>query len=391
MGSLFIAWQYVRYHRVKTMILIASITLMVYLPAGLDALVGESARQLRRRADATPLLLGAKGSDIDLVLNSLYFESSPPARTEWSHVQRVWDSGLADAVPLYVRFRAQGHPIVGTSLDYFAFRQLRCREGRPFATLGECLVGSGVARELNLEPGDSLVSTPESVFDLAGVYPLKMHVVGVLEATGTPDDNAVFADVKTVWVIQGLGHGHQNLANQNAKDSVLARQGNQITANPAVVSFNEITKENVGSFHFHGDIQTFPITAVIGVPHDQKSKTILIGRYQSDQEEVQVVRPSFVMEELLGTVLRVRRFIVAGALLLAVATVLSVILVFVLSLRLRRRELATMARIGGSRWRIGAIVAFEILLVVVLSVSLAGGMTLVTRSLGEAAIRWFLL
>ena len=55
--------------------------------------------------------------------------------------------------------------------------------------------------------GGHVVSSPESVFDLAGVYPLKMAVVGVLAPTHTPDDDAVFVDVKTAWVIAGLAHG----------------------------------------------------------------------------------------------------------------------------------------------------------------------------------------
>ncbi len=48
------------------------------------------------------------------------------------------------------------------------------------------------------------MSSPESVFDITGVYPLKMNVVGILQPTGTPDDDAVFVDVKTAWVIGGL-------------------------------------------------------------------------------------------------------------------------------------------------------------------------------------------
>ena len=41
-----------------------------------------------------------------------------------AEVARVRNSGLAEAIPLYVRFHARGNPIVGTSLDYFSFRGL---------------------------------------------------------------------------------------------------------------------------------------------------------------------------------------------------------------------------------------------------------------------------
>ena len=38
-----------------------------------------------------------------------------------------------------------------------------------------------------------------------------MQVVGVLEPSYTADDGAIFVDLKTAWVIQGLVHGHQDM------------------------------------------------------------------------------------------------------------------------------------------------------------------------------------
>ena len=47
---LFLAWRYLAYHRVKTTTLVASITLIIYLPLGLNVLVNHSAQQLTSRA-----------------------------------------------------------------------------------------------------------------------------------------------------------------------------------------------------------------------------------------------------------------------------------------------------------------------------------------------------
>jgi ABC-type antimicrobial peptide transport system permease subunit len=116
-----------------------------------------------------------------------------------------------------------------------------------------------------------------------------------------------------------------------------------------------------------------------------------MGRYQADDDPVQIVRPTVIMDQLLGTVLRIRSFVLAGAALLGVATLLTIVLVFMLSLRLRKPELLTMAKLGCSRRRIAGIVGCEILLVIAVSMLLAGGLTLATRHLATAAIRWFLL
>ena len=76
---LYMSWQYLAHHKVKTTILVVSITLIVYLPIGLKVVVDQSADSLTARAEATPLVIGAKGSPLELVLNTLYFESDVPA------------------------------------------------------------------------------------------------------------------------------------------------------------------------------------------------------------------------------------------------------------------------------------------------------------------------
>jgi len=166
----FLAWRYLAYHRAKTATLVGSIALILFLPAGLNVLVDQSAEELTTRADATPLLVGAKGSPLELVLNSLYFESRSPASTNLAHADRISDTGLADALPLYVRFHSRSHPIVGSTFEYFDFRGLQMASGRMFAVLGECVIGAEVARNLDVGPGDSVTSSPEGVFDMAGVY-----------------------------------------------------------------------------------------------------------------------------------------------------------------------------------------------------------------------------
>jgi len=172
--SIYIAWQYIRFNKIKTATLIACITLISFLPLSLQLLLGESERQLMSRAVSTPLVIGDKGSSLDLVMNSLYYSDEVPELIGMEASDRVMESGLALSIPVYARFHARGNPIVGTTLDYFDFRRLKVAEGRNLAVLGDCLLGAKVAENLGLKPGDSLLSSPETLFDLAGVYPLKM-------------------------------------------------------------------------------------------------------------------------------------------------------------------------------------------------------------------------
>ena len=386
----YLAWRYLAHHRIKTAILVGSITLIVFLPAGLNVLVDQSAAELTARAEATPLLVGAKGSSLELVLSSLYFESEAPAATTFEQSTRIANSGLAHPIPLHVRFRSRDHPIVGTSLEYFEFRDLQLAEGRQIALLGECVVGAEAARALEVRPGDFVMSSPEGVFDLAGAYPLRMSVVGVLAPNHSPDDRTIFIDVKTAWIIEGLGHGHQDLATPEAASTVLSRDEDRITANASVVQYNQITPENIDSFHFHGTLAHHPLSSVIAVPHDEKSSALLLGRYQGDASS-QLVDPRAVMQELLGTVLTVREYVVAAVAIAGSATLLTSALVFSLSVRLRRREIETMLKIGASRATVVALLVFEVGTVLLVGGLLAAGLTLATSRFGSAAIRALLL
>ncbi|MGD8331527.1 MAG: hypothetical protein PVJ49_18995 [Acidobacteriota bacterium] len=383
----YLAGRYLAYHRLKTVILVTAITLILYVPVGLRVLVNQSAAQLTARAAATPLVVGAKGSPLELVLNTLYFATDVPAPLRYVQLTRITEGGRARAIPLHTGFRVQGYPIVGTSLDYFDFRGLYFATGRQVALLGECVVGAGAADALSVAPGDTLISSPENVFDLAGAYPLKMHVVGVLAPTEGPDDDAVFVDVKTAWVIAGLGHGHEDLSAPEAAERVLSREDNDIVGNASVLEYNEITPDNIASFHFHGDLADFPLTAVIAVPPDERSAALLRGDYQADDDPAQIVVPTDVMDELLGTILTVQQFVVAGAIILGLATLASAALVFLLSLRLRRREMDTLFKIGGSRRAVAMVMASEIVVVLAAGAVLAGALTMATRQFGALLVR----
>ncbi|MCZ6786601.1 MAG: ABC transporter permease [Planctomycetota bacterium] len=376
---LYLAWCYLAHQRVKTIVLVFSIALIFFIPAGLRVLIEQSRSELTARAEATPLLVGKKGSPTELVLNSLYFSTDVPERMRYHEVKRVRATGYAEAIPLYARFRARDLPIVGTTIDYFAFRGLRVARGRQMTRLGDCVVGA----RTGIEPGGSVVSSPESLFDLAGVYPLKMRVTGVLAPSGGPDDDAVFVDVKTAWVIEGLAHGHGDLKEAD----ILKRESGRVVANPAVQKFYEITDDNLDSFHFHGNPDEFPITSVLAVPHEARSATLLRGRYEAPDETHQILRPVDVLEELMGTVLTIESFVLAALVIVGAATLLTAALVFVLSLRLRRREIETMQKIGGSRGRILSVLVCEIAGIVVAGLVLAALLTWMTAALGADAVR----
>ncbi|MBE7462657.1 MAG: hypothetical protein HS116_04085 [Planctomycetes bacterium] len=388
-GPLFLAWRYVLHHRLQTALLVACVTLTVGLPLAVQMLVQRYSEQLMARAHSTPLVAGARGSRYDLVLHALYFRGAAPPGLQAGDAKRLREEELGLAIPLYARFTAQGAPLVGTSLDYFYFRGLETAAGHLPLRLGDCVVGAAAARRLGVQPGGALLTDPENVLDLAGAYPLKLRVTGVLAPSGSPDDDAVFADLRTVWIAQGLGHGHTDVVKNAEPGTILKREDGNVVANAALTAYTEITEANIASFHFHGDEDTFPLGAVLVVPPDAKAAALLRGRYER-HERVQLRVPVAEIEGLLGLVFKAKRFFDANFALVALATAGFLALTVWLSLRLRARERETLFRLGCRRGTVALAMAAELGIIFVLSLTLAALAAGLMVALEAPLTRWLL-
>jgi putative ABC transport system permease protein len=358
----YLATRYLLFNRVRSLTVVACLVLVAALPIGLDRILEESEQQLMARAATTPLLLGSKGSSLDLVMSAVYFGGQTPDPISLAEIERIEETDLAYAIPIQMGFIARAAPIVGTTIDYFDFRALSLAEGRSFAMLGESVLGAGAARRLGLGPGDSLTSSPESLFNLAGAYPLKTKVVGVLAPSGTPDDLAVFVDLKTAWVMQGIGHGHQDLTRVQDPTLVIDRDANNVVASAKVVEYQEITESNRDRFHFHGEPSSYPVSAAVIVPEDDRAGTLLLGRFVDGSLDGQLIRPRAIVGDLMNTIFRIKEVLDLAVVIVGTAAVLALALVFALSFRLREQELQTNFEIGASRGTTARLLAAEILL-----------------------------
>jgi putative ABC transport system permease protein len=388
-AALYLAWRYVVRHRLQTLLLAGALAMVIALPLCLRVLVQTTELAMRDRAASTPQLVGARGSALDLMLNALYFKRQPLPPITMKQVQELRGTGLGRAIPLDVRFHAQESPIVGTEIDYFGFRGLRLASGQMITRLGDCVLGARVAQLRGLKPGDALFSSQEQVFDIAGMYPLKMRIRGVLVANGTPDDDAIFVDLKTAWLIQGLAHGHDDVA--ATKDAVLKTESGNTVANASVRLFNEVTESNLNGFHFHGDQAAYEISAVIVIPNNAKAEALLAGRFLRGTMPVQIIRPSEEFDALMSTLFQVQTLALAVMALTIGAALAIAALVFALSFRLRRLEFATLADVGVSPVALRLTKLFEVLIVGALGLLIAAGLSLWVQSNAPSWVRWLLV
>ncbi len=374
-GALYLAWRYVLYHRVKTLILVVSLTVSMVLPLATHLLIERYDQQLRARATKTPLLIGAPGKRFDLVLKALYFTDAQVDSVHMSDVEELRAGSWGTPIPLELSYTVQRgeFPIVGTTLDYFGFRKLRVAEGTLPLRLGDTVLGADLARELDLGPGDHIFSDQRQLYDITQTYPLKMKIVGVLKKAGTPDDLAAFVDLKTTWIIAGISHGHQDVVRPDIDPAMIMQRDEEgVVTNPGIVEYNEVTDENIDSFHTHAQPEELPLSAIIVLPDSPKAATILKAEYQRLDRAQRMLVPADVVDELMARVIRVRRLFDACFATIAFATLLFLVLVVLLSARLRAREMEIMSHIGCSRWTAFNLHATELGIVLAFSVALSG-------------------
>ena len=373
MPSFFLAWQYIKNHKGQSLAMVFGIALTLFLPLVTHQLFNRFDSSIHERAKNTPLIIGAKGSRFDLVLHGIYFRAKVDDLISYANYQELSQADYGPAVPIYTQFSAHGYPVVGTTVDYFHFRDLKIRQGNTMKILGDCELGSKVATQLGLGPGDTIMTDRENLFDLAGEYPLKLNITAVLAPSNTADDNAVFVNLNTAWVIAGIGHGHDD-QNSTHLSTVLVKK------------HLDFTQKNLGSFHFHGDPKDFPLSAIIAEPQDEKALALTLNHYQQNAR-LQALKSLKTVQEMMDMVLRVRQFLNANYTLITTAMLILLGLIITLSRQIRKKEMETMFLLGCSRRAVLSLQTTELLILFAASISMALAMTVITLNLVNEFLR----
>ena len=166
------------------------------------------------------MIVGAKGSPLQLVLNSVYLLSKPIENVPWSVYQDFlpaarradgvagrYAGSVAAAVPICMGDYFRGYRVVGTNADYFdrlapaggAFRFASGRNLRDDAFF-EGVLGWSVAETLGLEVGDTFA--PTHAADDGPVHD-PFTVAGILARTGTPVDRGVYVNMEGFYLQEG--------------------------------------------------------------------------------------------------------------------------------------------------------------------------------------------
>ncbi len=160
----------------------------------------QAGERLERDAKSVDLVVGAKGSPLQLILSTVFHVDMPTGNIGLEEARKVMANPMvATATPLALGDSFRGHRIVGTDASFLALYGARLAQGALFAGEMEAVVGSGVAQRQALSVGARITGS----HGLASAGPAHeahpYQVTGILAPTGSVIDRLVVTSVESVW------------------------------------------------------------------------------------------------------------------------------------------------------------------------------------------------
>lgn len=211
MTTLSIAWKNLR-HNVASSILGALLT--VFGTGILTILLltsGQLEEHLGRNSRGIDLVIGAKGSPMQLILSSIYHTDYPTGNIDLAEAMKLADNPLIKmAVPLSLGDNYRGYRIVGTDSSFLELYGASLKEGRLWEKNFEVVIGSEVAGREGLKPGDKIFGA-HGLSHEGHVHDEHPYVVtGIMEPTRSIADRLVLSDLESVWLMHGQDAHHDH-------------------------------------------------------------------------------------------------------------------------------------------------------------------------------------
>lgn len=203
-----LAWRYLAARPLLT----AMHVVLLALGAGTIVLLllftGQAEERLERDARSVDLVVGAKGSPLQLILSSVLHADVPTGNIAFEAVARLAaDPMVAEAIPISLGDSYRGFRIVGTQPAFLTLHHAVIAQGEIFKGEMEAVLGAQVAKRTGLALGATFAGShglAAAGGATHGDHPYK--VVGILAPTGSVIDRLVATPLESVWEVHGA-HG----------------------------------------------------------------------------------------------------------------------------------------------------------------------------------------
>ena len=159
-------------------------------------------KQLDNNLRSIDMVLGAKGSPLQLILSSVYHLDKPTGNISYKEAKSLNKNVLVDfTIPLSYGDTYKGYRIVGTNEKYFDLYNLEISQGKKWSKSMQAVLGSSVASNKNLKVGDKFFGT-HGFDDHGHIHDNHAYVVvGILKQSFSVADNLILTNLKSVWQV----------------------------------------------------------------------------------------------------------------------------------------------------------------------------------------------
>ncbi|AWO01310.1 hypothetical protein DLD77_06210 [Chitinophaga alhagiae] len=384
----------------------------------LVALNRQAKEQLEKQIAGVDMVLGAKGSPLQLILSSVYNLDAPTGNIYLRDAQRFMQHPLVEyAIPVSLGDSYRGYRIIGTTHAYLDKYKLKPAAGTVFNKSMEVVIGATVAKRAGLALGDSFAGT-HGLGEKGHVHDEHQYVVkGILPATGLSLDQLILTPLESVWAIHATNvqvreeedghdhdeHGHAENTENERDEHHAAQPHDHARSETGTDPHGEHSHEHgdhrpEGAHHQHApsgkasdtpgprnnSAQFSPNTQITAVLMKFKNPLaqLQLPRMINENTNMQAAVPAIEinrLQSLLGSGTEVLRIL--GWLLAALAAC-SIFVMLVQGTHERRYELALLRSMGCGRSKLLALVVAE---AAILGISGILGGFLLSRLAG-----WFL-
>ncbi|MBA1346374.1 ABC transporter permease [Rhizobium sp. WYCCWR 11146] len=353
------------------------VVLLVALATALGVSVVLQERALRlgsaRAADKFDLVIGASGSETQLVLSSVFLQPSPLPLMPGEVLGKLAADPRVDwAAPIGFGDSFSGYPIVGTTTMLAQNLSGGLAEGKIFAREGEAVIGAAVKLSLGgeIKPmHGSLEEGGETHTEL--VY----HIAGRLRPTGTAWDRAILVPIQAVWHIHGMeAEEHAEDGEQHEHEAVSGTDNTE----------HGHAHEKAGADHdghqHHGEADPDAVldeswtAGAPGLPAILVKPKTIADAYKLRQDyrsgNTVAVFPGEVLTNLYATLGDAKQILVTVASGAQALVAASLVLITVIHIGQRRRQIGALRAFGAPRGAIFGIVWLEFFFLVAVGIAL---------------------
>ncbi|MEM6770350.1 MAG: ABC transporter permease [Bacteroidota bacterium] len=335
-----IAWANVSRRPLTT----ALCVLLVTFGTGIISLIllvnGQLAQKFDNDLAGTDLVLGAKGSPLQLVLSAVYHLDSPTGNISLAEARPFMESPrVKQAIPLAYGDSYAGYRILGTTPEYIDKYEGQFADGRVFEQPLEAVLGAVVAERNGLKIGDTFLGAHGEVAEADVHADHPYTVVGILDPAGNTLDRLVLTPVESVWAVHDHGEHDHEEHDHGEHD----HEGHEHEEHD-----HEGHDHEHDADHAHEVEADQEVTAVL-LSFRSKRSVLMMPRVINESTTIQAVLPGLEINRLfylLGIGTDGLRLLAGGIMLVAG---ISIFLALLHRMRERQHELAILRVAGYSR------------------------------------------